>query len=184
MRKTYESAAGFAVYGKGDFMTHPNNRKPVGCGPYKFVRWETNKEIELARREDYWDPKPSFSKIIFKIIPDESVRQGESTPPCGVPAVLGVTALSCITPARSIARRSLRTWRSLIRSSTAAINPECGIASKQLAMSDSATHRLPVHASSTRIWSASCAERLGRNPNEHSSMSASKIGSITVFVAA
>jgi hypothetical protein len=89
-----------------------------------------------------------------------------------------------MTPARSIARKSLRTWRSEIRSSTAAINPECGIASKQLAMSDSATHRLPLQASSMSTWSASCAERLGRNPNEHSSMSASKIGSITVFVAA
>ena len=35
-----------------------------------------------------------------------------------------------------------------------------------------------------RTWSASCAERLGLNPNEHSSMSASKIGSITDFSAA
>jgi len=62
------------IWGTGDFVTHPANRKPVGCGPYKFVRWETNKEIELARRDDYWDPKPAFSKIIFKILPDESVR--------------------------------------------------------------------------------------------------------------
>src|SRR5947209_12595853 len=30
--------------------------------------------------------------------------------------------------------------------------------SKQLAMSDSATHRLPLHASSTRTWSASRSE--------------------------
>src|SRR5687768_15887945 len=51
-------------------------------------------------------------------------------------------------------------------------------------MSDSATHRLPLHASSMSTWSASCAERLGRNPNEHSSMSASKIGSMTIFAAA
>ena len=111
-------------------------------------------------------------------------RQGESTPPCGAPVLLRMTPPSVMTPARSIARSSFSTWRSEIRSSIAAINPECGIASKQLAMSDSATHRLPLHASSMRTWSASCAERLGRNPNEHSSMSASKIGSITVFVAA
>jgi hypothetical protein len=32
--------------------------------------------------------------------------------------------------------------------------------------------------------SASCAERLGRNPNEHANMSASKIGSATSFTAA
>ena len=65
------------------------------------------------------------------------------TPPCGVPAALRWTAPSCITPARNIARKSFRTWRSLIRSSIADINPECGIASKQLAMSVSTTHRLP-----------------------------------------
>lgn len=72
----------------------------------------------------------------------------------------------------------------MTRSSIAAINPECGIAERQFQTSDSATHRLPLQASSMRTWRASCVERLGWNPNEHSSMSASKIGSITVFVAA
>jgi hypothetical protein len=35
-------------------------------------------------------------------------------------------------------------WRSEIRSSTADINRSCGIASKQLAMSVSTAHRLPL----------------------------------------
>ena len=82
------------------------------------------------------------------------------------PVLLRVTGPSIITPARNIARSSLSTWRSEIRSSIVAINPECGIASKRLAMSDSATHRLPLQASSMRTWRASCAERLGRNPND------------------
>jgi len=60
-----------------------------------------------------------------------------------------VTVPSCITPARNIARKSLSTWRSMIRSSIADINPECWISPKQLEMSDSATHRRPSHASST-----------------------------------
>ena len=70
------------------------------------------------------------------------------------------------------------------RGSIVNINPECGISPKQLEMSDSATHRLPPHASSMRTCSASCCDRRGRNPNEHGKKSASKIGSITVFVAA
>jgi hypothetical protein len=61
-----------------------------------------------------------------------------------------------MTPERNIARKSFRTWRSLIRSSIASINPSCGIAPKQFETSDSATHRLPSHASSMRTWSASC----------------------------
>jgi peptide/nickel transport system substrate-binding protein len=62
------------IYGAGDFLQHPANRKPVGNGPYRFIRWETNKEIELVRREDYWGEKPHFRKILFKILPDEAVR--------------------------------------------------------------------------------------------------------------
>ena len=46
----------------------------------------------------------------------------QSPPPCGVPAKLRVTVASCMTPARSIARGSLRTLRSTIGSSIAAIN--------------------------------------------------------------
>lgn len=61
------------VYAKGDFLRHPANRKPVGNGPFKFVRWETGKEIELVRREDYWGEKPAYKKVLFKIVPDQSV---------------------------------------------------------------------------------------------------------------
>lgn len=62
------------VYGTGDFNAHPANRQPVGNGPYRFVRWVTNQEIELVRRDDYWGEKPAFRKILFKILPDEAVR--------------------------------------------------------------------------------------------------------------
>jgi hypothetical protein len=51
-------------------------------------------------------------------------------------------------------------------------------------MSDSTAQRLPRQHSSRSTWSASCAERSGRNPNEHGSKSASKIGSMTILVAA
>jgi hypothetical protein len=89
-----------------------------------------------------------------------------------------------MTPARSIARSSFKTAWSQTRSSTACINFSCGIASKQLAMSVSTTHRRPRQDSSMSTCRASCAARLGRNPNEQGSMSASKIGSSTIFIAA
>ncbi len=53
------------------------------------------------------------------------------TPPCGVPVTDRRTCPSLITPARNIARRSLRTDWSLTRSCTARIKPSCGIASKE-----------------------------------------------------
>jgi hypothetical protein len=63
------------------------------------------------------------------------------TPPWGVPDTARRTVPSSITPTRNKARSSARTFRSQMRSSTADINPECGIAVKQSAMSVSTTQR-------------------------------------------
>ncbi len=58
------------VYGQGDFNTHPNNRKPVGSGPYVFEAWETGSQITLMRNEKYWRAKPQVLKRAYKIITD------------------------------------------------------------------------------------------------------------------
>src|SRR5216683_3959788 len=109
---------------------------------------------------------------------------GEITPPCGVPVTGRRSCPSSITPARSIARRSFRTGWSQTRSSTACINFSCGIAEKQEAMSVSTTHRRPRQHSSMSTCRASCADRLGRNPELTGRKSASKPGSSTIFTAA
>jgi len=54
-----------------DFNKHPNNRSPIGTGPYKFEKWETGKQIVLARNPDYWGAKPYLDKIIIRIIQDQ-----------------------------------------------------------------------------------------------------------------
>lgn len=36
------------------FNQHPDHRKPVGCGPYRFARWEPGRMIELARNDGWW----------------------------------------------------------------------------------------------------------------------------------
>ena len=59
-----------------------------------------------------------------------NVRPRVAPPPCGVPVTGLRTDPSSITPARSMLRTSFRTPWSLTRSSTAAINRSCGIASK------------------------------------------------------
>ena len=141
-------------------------------------------EHQQVIRETHQNASPALRPLPVEPMQVELHRQGEITPPCGVPVSSRRTAPSSITPARNIARRSFSRCRSLIRSSTAAINPECGISPKQLAMSVSAAHRLPLQDSSISTWSASCCDRLGRNPNEHGKKSASKIGSMTIRVAA
>lgn len=55
---------------------------PVGCGPYRFVHWEKNKEIVLAAFEDFFDGRPVIDQVIIKIVPDDNealtlFRKGE-----------------------------------------------------------------------------------------------------------
>ncbi len=61
------------IFSSGDFNTHPAGRSPVGSGPYRFVRWDTGKEIVLEKNEQYWGERPFLNRIVFKIITDETV---------------------------------------------------------------------------------------------------------------
>jgi len=59
---------------KGDayFANHP-----VGTGPYKFVRWVKDQEIDLEANEDYWAGKPKIKKVVYRPIPEASSRVAE-----------------------------------------------------------------------------------------------------------
>lgn len=52
------------------FNKHPNNRMPIGTGPYKFEKWDTGKEIVLSRNDQYWGKKAYLDKIVYRIITD------------------------------------------------------------------------------------------------------------------
>jgi oligopeptide transport system substrate-binding protein len=42
-------------------------RSPVGTGPFKFVRWEPDKEIVLEANDRYYEGRPFLDGVIFKI---------------------------------------------------------------------------------------------------------------------
>jgi peptide/nickel transport system substrate-binding protein len=46
----------------------------VGTGPYKFVRWARGDRIELARFEGYWDKKPAWDKVTFRMMSNDPAR--------------------------------------------------------------------------------------------------------------
>jgi ABC-type transport system substrate-binding protein len=46
------------------------NRNPIGCGPFRFVEWKSDRYIILERFEDYWEGPPNYEKYVFRIIPD------------------------------------------------------------------------------------------------------------------
>ena len=49
-------------------------RTPNGTGPYRFVRYATDDKVEMAAFPDYWDGPPRNSGIVFKVIPDDTMR--------------------------------------------------------------------------------------------------------------
>jgi oligopeptide transport system substrate-binding protein len=51
-----------------DFASHP-----MGCGPYRFVKWKPDVTIVLERFDGYWGPPPKIKYIKFKVIPEDAV---------------------------------------------------------------------------------------------------------------
>lgn len=47
--------------------------RPVGSGPYKFVSWQANKQIELVRFDKYFGTPGGSKTILVKPFPDEQV---------------------------------------------------------------------------------------------------------------
>ena len=47
---------------------------PVGTGAFKFVRWDRKDKIVLEANENYWGGRPKLDRVIFRSIPDNSVR--------------------------------------------------------------------------------------------------------------
>jgi peptide/nickel transport system substrate-binding protein len=58
------------IFSEGDFNKHPNNRKPIGSGPYLLEAWDTNDKVVLTKNEKYWGTKPHLQHLQYKIISD------------------------------------------------------------------------------------------------------------------
>jgi oligopeptide transport system substrate-binding protein len=46
--------------------------RPVGTGPFTFVRWDRGKEILLAANPDYFDGMPKITRLVYRIFPGEN----------------------------------------------------------------------------------------------------------------
>jgi peptide/nickel transport system substrate-binding protein len=56
--------------GAGDALT----RFPIGTGPYRFVRYDVDDQVVLAAFEDYFDGPANNAGVVFKIVPDDTMR--------------------------------------------------------------------------------------------------------------
>jgi len=72
------TAAGMVVSKKAFSEIGPEKflRNPVGTGPFEFVRWISGSEVEIKKFNNYYRKGfPYLDRVIFKIIPDDFIRQ-------------------------------------------------------------------------------------------------------------
>jgi len=50
------------------------NVRPIGSGPFRFVRLDQDREVVLERNPDYWGDKPKIGRVQFLVVPDTTTR--------------------------------------------------------------------------------------------------------------
>jgi peptide/nickel transport system substrate-binding protein len=55
-----------------DLRTTPQNRYPIGSGPYLFQEWKTGEKVVLEANPDYFEGRPYIKRVVYRIIPDQS----------------------------------------------------------------------------------------------------------------
>lgn len=58
----------------GEIRAHEFHRRPVGSGPFRFHAWRPGESIELRAWENAVDGRPPLDRVIFRVVPEESVR--------------------------------------------------------------------------------------------------------------
>ena len=48
--------------------------RPVGSGPFRFVRWNRDDSVVLERNPDYWGGAPKVSTLVFKVVKQNQQR--------------------------------------------------------------------------------------------------------------
>jgi peptide/nickel transport system substrate-binding protein len=65
-----DMAMGIVPYGSGDEIS----RHPIGSGPFQFVSAETDKEVVIARNDNYWGEKAKLPRVRFVVVPDATTQ--------------------------------------------------------------------------------------------------------------
>ncbi len=70
------SGAGWVVPKAYYEKVGPNGfkQKPMGAGPYRFVRQQAGSEVELEANSEYWRKTPSVKTLVIKGVPEDATR--------------------------------------------------------------------------------------------------------------
>jgi peptide/nickel transport system substrate-binding protein len=53
-----------------DLRTTPQNRHPIGTGPFRFHEWKTQEKVVVLANPDYHRGRPYLDRVVLRIIPD------------------------------------------------------------------------------------------------------------------
>ena len=56
-----------------EFLSARDNRAPLSNGPYRLSSWHSQREIVLERNPKAWGFPARFDRVVFRILPDDSV---------------------------------------------------------------------------------------------------------------
>ncbi len=55
-----------------NLLDTPFARAPVGAGPYRLTEWIPGSRLVLTANPDYFEGRPHFDRVIYRIIPDQA----------------------------------------------------------------------------------------------------------------
>lgn len=62
------------LFAGSDPLRNPLNTAPVGTGPYRFVAYQSGREIRYAANRDYFGSVPALDGVVMRIIPDPATQ--------------------------------------------------------------------------------------------------------------
>ncbi|NMB02442.1 MAG: peptide-binding protein [Firmicutes bacterium] len=65
------------IYEGTNINENPANSRPIGSGAFKFVEWRRDDRIVLEANDDYYKGRPYLDRVIYRIIPDQTVMVTE-----------------------------------------------------------------------------------------------------------
>lgn len=68
------AATGIVPKDLGGLTPEEFGRAPIGTGPYRVTRWETNSSITLEANRDYFGEAVRIPRAVFKIVPNDTTR--------------------------------------------------------------------------------------------------------------
>jgi peptide/nickel transport system substrate-binding protein len=48
------------------------NERPIGTGPFKFVKWDHGQQIRFVANSNYWRGRPKLDEVDYQIVPNEN----------------------------------------------------------------------------------------------------------------